>query len=268
MEYRINRYRIRDFNGRKNKKIKNFFTETFFLTYGDGVSDVNIKKLLEFHLNHKKSLTVTAVKPPARFGYLSLKDNNVTSFSEKVDTADTWINGGFFVAEPKIFDFIENDKTIFEKEPLEQLAKKNELKAFKHSGFWQCMDHKIDKVKLDKLCEDKSTLAEMKKVLIFGGTGFLGYHLCKKSLIRNLKVFSVSKNPVKKKRKLSKVKYIYFDASKFSNFKRINQNFDFIINSSGYGSHFKGRKGKKLYNEHISIAKNILKFLKKKRLKN
>ena len=106
----------------------------------------------------------------------------------------------------------------------------------------------------------------MKKVLIFGGTGFLGYHLCKKSLIRNLKVFSVSKNPVKKKRKLSKVKYIYFDASKFSNFKKINQNFDFIINSSGYGSHFKGRKGKKLYNEHISIAKNILKFLKKKKI--
>ena len=141
--------------GGRIKRLKNFFTETFFLTYGDGVSDVNIKKLLEFHLNHKKSLTVTAVKPPARFGYLSLKDNNVTSFSEKVDTADTWINGGFFVAEPKIFDFIENDKTIFEKEPLEQLAKKNELKAFKHSGFWQCMDHKIDKVKLDKLCEDK-----------------------------------------------------------------------------------------------------------------
>ena len=81
----------------------------------------------------------------------------------------------------------------------------------------------------------------MKKVLIFGGTGFLGYHLCKKSLIRNLKVFSVSKNPVKK-RKLSKVKYIYFDASKFSNFKRINQNFDFIINSSGYGS-FQRKKG-------------------------
>ena len=141
--------------GGRIKRLKNFFIKTFFLTYGDGVSDVNIKKLLEFHLNHKKSLTVTAVKPPARFGYLSLKDNNVTSFSEKVDTADTWINGGFFVAEPKIFDFIENDKTIFEKEPLEQLAKKNELKAFKHSGFWQCMDHKIDKVKLDKLCEDK-----------------------------------------------------------------------------------------------------------------
>ena len=121
--------------GGRIKRLKNFFTETFFLTYGDGVSDVNIKKLLEFHLNHKKSLTVTAVKPPARFGYLSLKDNNVTSFSEKVDTADTWINGGFFVAEPKIFDFIENDKTIFEKEPLEQLAKKMNLKLLSTVDF-------------------------------------------------------------------------------------------------------------------------------------
>lgn len=139
--------------GGRIKRLQEYFNDTFFLTYGDGVSNVNIDKLLEFHKKHKKFLTVTAVKPPARFGYLSIKKDTVTNFKEKVDTGDSWINGGFFVAEPKIFEFIKNDKTIFEKEPLEQLAKNGQLKAYKHYKFWQCMDHKIDKVKLDELCK-------------------------------------------------------------------------------------------------------------------
>ena len=140
--------------GGRIKRLKKYFNETFFLTYGDGVSDINIKKLLEFHKKHNKILTVTAVRPPARFGYLSLDGDNVKNFSEKVYKGDNWINGGFFVANPRLFDFIEGDSTIFEKEPLENLTKERQLKAFKHEGFWQCMDHKVDKVKLDELCSE------------------------------------------------------------------------------------------------------------------
>ena len=140
--------------GGRIKRLKKYFDKTFLLTYGDGVSDINIKKLLEFHKNHNKILTVTAVRPPARFGYLSLDGDNVKNFSEKVYKGDNWINGGFFVANPSLFDFIEGDSTIFEKEPLENLTKQKQLKAFKHEGFWQCMDHKVDKVKLDKLCSE------------------------------------------------------------------------------------------------------------------
>ena len=138
--------------GGRIKRLKDHFKEPFFLTYGDGVSDIDISKVLKFHKSHKKILTVTAVRPPARFGYLSLEQDTVTKFSEKVDKGENWINGGFFVAEKKIFDFIDGDNTIFEKEPLEKLASMGELKAFKHEGFWQCMDHKIDKIKLDELC--------------------------------------------------------------------------------------------------------------------
>jgi len=141
--------------GGRIKRLKKYFTETFSITYGDGVSDVNIKQLLKFHKKHKRHLTVTAVRPPARFGYLSLEKDTVVNFSEKVDKGENWINGGFFIANPKIFDFIKDDKTIFEKEPLEKISKLGELKAFKHEGFWQCMDHKIDKIKLDELCLEK-----------------------------------------------------------------------------------------------------------------
>ena len=101
--------------GGRIKRLKKYFNKTFFLTYGDGVSDINIKKLLEFHKNHNKILTVTAVRPPARFGYLSLDGDNVKNFSEKVYKGDNWINGGFFVANPSLFDFIEGDSTIFER---------------------------------------------------------------------------------------------------------------------------------------------------------
>ena len=143
--------------GGRIKRLKKYFNKTFFLTYGDGVSDINIKKLLEFHKNHNKILTVTAVRPPARFGYLSLDGDNVKNFSEKVYKGDNWINGGFFVANPRLFDFIEGDSTIFEKEPLENLTKERQLKAFKHEGFWQCMDNKVDKVKIDKLCSENKS---------------------------------------------------------------------------------------------------------------
>lgn len=135
---------------RLESKLKN---ETFFLTYGDGVCDININKLLEFHKNHKKIMTVTAVRPPARFGSLKIQNDTVVDFKEKIDNGDNWINGGFFVVEPKIFDFLKNDQTILEKEPLESLSKTLQLKAYLHKGFWQCMDHKIDKIRLDEICE-------------------------------------------------------------------------------------------------------------------
>jgi len=143
--------------GRVKRLQKLLNNQTFFLTYGDGISDVNIKKLYNFHKTEKKLMTVTAVRPPARFGSLTLEGNKVSNFREKIDKGDNWINGGFFVAESKIFDYIKNDKTILEKEPLENLSKEGELIAYKHKGFWQCMDHKIDKVRLDELCKKKIT---------------------------------------------------------------------------------------------------------------
>lgn len=141
--------------GGRIKKLSDYIgDETFCLTYGDGVSNINIGELIKFHNNHKKLLTVTAVRPPARFGSLEINtENSVTEFNEKIDKGDNWINGGFFVANPKILNFIKGDDTIFEKEPLEKLSQLGELKAYKHYGFWQCMDHKIDKENLEKLAK-------------------------------------------------------------------------------------------------------------------
>ena len=121
------------------------------LTYGDGISDINISNLISFHKNHKKMVTISAVRPPARFGSLSLDGSDVIKFKEKKQLGESWINGGFFVIEPNFFKFLDGDKTILEKEPLEQITKARELKAFKHEGFWQCMDHKLDKDYLEEL---------------------------------------------------------------------------------------------------------------------
>ena len=127
--------------------------ETFMLTWGDGVSNVDLHALLRFHRRHGKLATVTAVRPPARFGRLELDDSQVVSFQEKPQMSEGWINGAFFVLEPGIFDYIEGDHTQFEKEPLENLARDGQLMAFKHEGFWQCMDTLRDKVRLEKLWE-------------------------------------------------------------------------------------------------------------------
>ena len=118
---------------------------TFMLTYGDGVSDVNITELLNFHRAHGRLATVTAVRPPVRFGELLIEENKVNQFQEKPQAGEGWINGGFFVFERAIFDFINNDSTLLEREPLEELAKMGELMAFRHPGFWQCMDTIRDK---------------------------------------------------------------------------------------------------------------------------
>lgn len=128
--------------------------ETFMLTYGDGLSNVNINKLVEFHKQHGKLATVTAVRPAARFGELSLDGNIVKKFEEKPQSSEGWINGGFFVLEPEVFDYIDGDQTILEKEPLERIALEGQLQAFKHNSFWQCMDTMRDKKMLDRLAEN------------------------------------------------------------------------------------------------------------------
>lgn len=138
--------------GGRVKRIKEYTqNEKFMLTYGDGVSDVNIYELLKFHEENKKIATLTAVKPEGRFGVLDIKQKEVLSFREKDQTDMGWINGGFMVLEPEIFDYIEGDTTVFEKEPLGLLAEKKELMAYKHRGFWQCMDTINDKQRLEKL---------------------------------------------------------------------------------------------------------------------
>ena len=125
--------------------------ETFMLTWGDGVSTVDLEKLLAFHRNHGRLITMTAVRPPARYGHLEFDGDRIHEFTEKPQTAEGWINGAFFVAEPQVFDYIEGDETQFEKEPLERLAAEGELMAYKHDGFWQCMDTRRDKYVLEKL---------------------------------------------------------------------------------------------------------------------
>ncbi len=126
---------------------------SFMLTYGDGLSNVDLTQLIEFHKSHGRIATVTAVRPSARFGDLSISNNIVEHFKEKPQAGEGWINGGFFIFEPEIFDFIENDLTILEKSPLEKLAEMGELMAFKHHGYWQSMDTLREKESLEALWE-------------------------------------------------------------------------------------------------------------------
>jgi glucose-1-phosphate cytidylyltransferase len=137
--------------GRLKKVEKYVGNETFCFTYGDGVSDVNISEVIKFHQKNKKSATVTSIQPPGRFGNLELNDNLVSKFIEKPQGDGGWINGGFFVLEHDVFDYINDDTTIWEKESLEKLAEKNQLIAFKHKGFWQPLDTLRDKNSLEKL---------------------------------------------------------------------------------------------------------------------
>ena len=141
--------------GRVKRLQKIIGRETFMLTYGDGLSDININDLVSFHKNHGKMVTISAVRPPARFGALKLKDSEVVSFKEKSQLTGSWINGGFFVMEPNFFEMLSSDETVLEKEPLEKVVSMKELVAFKHEGFWQCMDHKLDKDLLDEMCNKK-----------------------------------------------------------------------------------------------------------------
>ena len=131
--------------GGRLKRLKKYLEdESFLMTYGDGISNVDIKKLIFFHNKNKKIMTLTAVRPPARFGTLKISGNIVKYFKEKSQIDEGWINGGFFVIDPKIFRYLKNDRTILERQPIEQLTKEKQLIAYKHKDFWQCFDTKRD----------------------------------------------------------------------------------------------------------------------------
>ena len=138
--------------GGRLKRVKEYVVDgTFCFTYGDGLSDIDISKLISFHRNQKTLATVTAVQPPGRFGVLDIQKEKISNFIEKPTGDGSWINGGFFVLEPQVFDYLKDDKSIWEKEPLEKLAKDNQLSAYKHNGFWQPLDTLLDKNYLDEL---------------------------------------------------------------------------------------------------------------------
>ncbi len=143
---------LKTMTGGRVKRLKSFIgNEPFMLTYGDGVSDIDLDALLKFHKSHGKMVTVSAVHPVARFGELNIEDQKVVTFQEKPRITQGWINGGYFVIEPSFFDLIDNDDTILEREPLERVAERGELMAYHHDGFWQCMDTKRDRESLEEL---------------------------------------------------------------------------------------------------------------------
>jgi glucose-1-phosphate cytidylyltransferase len=141
--------------GGRLKRLEKYLDDTFLMTYGDGLSNVNLNKLINFHKKSGKFFTLTAVRPPARFGSIKIKGNYVNYFKEKNNLDEGWINGGFFVIEPKFIKYIKNDNTFLEREPFEKLTKKKELVAYKHEGFWQCMDTLRDKKILEKKLKEK-----------------------------------------------------------------------------------------------------------------
>ena len=141
--------------GGRIKRLKDAVgNETFMLTWGDGVSNIDLDDLLAFHRSHGKLATLTAVRPPARFGHLDLQGDQITEFSEKPQLGEGWINGAFFVLEPEVFDYIDGDATQFEREPLERLASEGQLMAYRHDSFWQCMDTIRDKKLLEELWQN------------------------------------------------------------------------------------------------------------------
>ena len=152
--------------GGRIKRLENFIKgDRFFLTYGDGVANVNITELLKFHHSTGKTATVTAVRPIPRFGALDIENDLVKSFSEKDKVKEGWINGGFFVFERSIFSYLSGDKTVLERTPLEALSKENNLAAFKHNGFWQCMDTIRDKEVLEEFSKKENIPPWHKKIL-------------------------------------------------------------------------------------------------------
>ena len=144
--------------GKRIFKLKKYLKKekNFMLTYGDGLTNQNLSKLLNFHLNHKRIATITAVRPPVRFGELVLQKNKVKSFKEKPQAKSGWINGGFFIFKQEIFNFIKNKNVMLEREPLNNLTKSKQLIAYQHNGFWQCMDTMRDKRFLENLIKKKS----------------------------------------------------------------------------------------------------------------
>ena len=145
---------LESMTGGRVKRLQEFIgNEPFMLTYGDGVADIDLEALLNFHKSHGKMVTVSAVHPGARFGEIEMQEQQGISFQEKPQTGQSWINGGYFIIEPEFFDLIEGDQTILEREPLEKVAETGELMAFHHDGYWQCMDTRRDRDQLEALWE-------------------------------------------------------------------------------------------------------------------
>ncbi|MBS1512385.1 MAG: glucose-1-phosphate cytidylyltransferase [Bacteroidetes bacterium] len=150
---------INTMTGGRIKKAKEYIDGTFMLTYGDGVANIDINELLKFHKEHKCAITMTTAQPEGRFGSVDIdQSSRVLSFQEKPKGDEKWINGGFFVCEPEVFDYIDGDETIFEKKPLETLASENKMYTYKHKGFWKCMDTLSDKQALNKMWENNTAL--------------------------------------------------------------------------------------------------------------
>ena len=137
--------------GGRMRKVAHLLGDTFMMTFGDGVSDVDLSRLIDFHKSHGRLATITAVRPPARFGHVELDGDAVVEFSEKPQTGEGWINGGYMVLERRVLDYIDNDETFFQKEPMERLAAAGQLMAYRHASFWQCMDTMRDRVLLEEL---------------------------------------------------------------------------------------------------------------------
>ncbi len=147
---------LNSMTGGRIKRLKKYLgDERFLLTYGDGLCNINLKKLLNFHIKSKNIVTLTAVRPPARFGGIKISGNKVKYFKEKSRLDEGWINGGFFVMEPKIFKYLKNDMTVLERQPLERISKVKKLGAYKNLKNWQCMDTIRDKEILEKLVKEK-----------------------------------------------------------------------------------------------------------------
>ena len=144
------------FTGGRIKRIKNFVSDNFCLTYGDGLSNVDIKKTIQFHKKHQKHVTITAVQPQGRFGVITLEKNKVINFSEKIKGDQGWINGGFFVLNKEIMNYINDDKTVWEQHSLPKLASENQIQAYKHHGFWYPMDTVRDREYLEELWNKKN----------------------------------------------------------------------------------------------------------------
>ena len=144
--------------GGRLKRLEKYLDGTFLMTYGDGLSNVSLSKLINFHKTKKKLFTLTAVRPPARFGVIKIQSSFVKVFREKNSLDEGWINGGFFVVEPEFLKYIKNDRTYLEREPFEQITKNKQFVAFKHKGFWQCMDTLRDKEILEKKIRNKEHL--------------------------------------------------------------------------------------------------------------
>ena len=141
-------------------RLKSYFNkeENFFMTYGDGLCSVDLRKLLQFHSSHNKIATVTAVHPPVRFGELEIDGDEVIKFDEKPQASAGWINGGYFVLNSNVFNYIDNDTTLFEKEPMTKLFRDKNLRAYKHEDFWKCVDTLRDKIDLEKILNDKGPI--------------------------------------------------------------------------------------------------------------